>query len=50
MKQNKLTQGSNMRWESSRMTLPEHVEEILLWRNERDKVQKPQLDATRRNK
>ncbi len=27
----------------SRMTLPEHVEEILLWRNEQDKIQKPQL-------
>ena len=26
MKENKLTPGSNMRWESSRMILPEHRE------------------------
>ncbi|HBZ10544.1 MAG TPA: YolD-like family protein [Bacillus bacterium] len=41
---NKLTKGSNMRWESSRMTLPEHVEKILSWRDEQGEVQQPQLD------
>lgn len=41
---NKLTKGSNMRWESSRMTLPEHVEKILSWKNEQTKNKKPILD------
>ncbi len=43
---NKLTKGSNMRWESSRMMLPEHKEQIIDHHNEKRKVVKPILDET----
>ncbi|MCO7175510.1 YolD-like family protein [Sporolactobacillus kofuensis] len=44
MKTNKLTNGSNMRWESSRMMLPEHVQALRALANEETKISKPQLD------
>ncbi|MGG3623876.1 YolD-like family protein [Bacillus gobiensis] len=44
MKQNMLSPGSNMRWESSRMMLPEHREALLARKREQLKVKKPMLD------
>lgn len=44
MKENKLTSGSNLMWESSRMMLPEHVEAILEYNEEIKKEKKPVLD------
>lgn len=44
MKQNMLSPGSNMRWESSRMMLPEHKEALLARKQDQKKVEKPQLD------
>ncbi|ALC83930.1 MULTISPECIES: YolD-like family protein [Bacillus] len=44
MKSNMLTPGSNMRWESSRMMLPEHREALLARKKEQMKVEKPELD------
>lgn len=44
MKQNMLSPGSNMRWESSRMMLPEHVEALRARKYEQLKVEKPALD------
>lgn len=41
---NKLSKGSNMRWESSRMTLPEYVDKILSWQDEQKYIKKPGLD------
>jgi hypothetical protein len=41
---NKLTVGSNMRWESSRMMLPEHVEALHKHKFEQKKVPKHELD------
>jgi len=43
-KANKLTVGSNLMWESSRMMLPEHVEAIHEWQVEESKKVKPLLD------
>ncbi|WP_100013232.1 YolD-like family protein [Lentibacillus sediminis] len=44
MKPNKLTPGHNMRWEASRMMLPEHKEVIRRQRQELNKKTKPILD------
>ncbi|MBB6451356.1 hypothetical protein HNR44_003363 [Geomicrobium halophilum] len=44
---NKLTPGSNMRWESSRMILPEHREQWLCYREQQQKVARPLLDEQR---
>lgn len=41
---NILTPGSNMKWESSRMMLPEHRETLLARKKEQLKVIKPELD------
>jgi len=41
---NKLTPNSNMRWESSRMILPEYREAWLQEREGRKKVEQPMLD------
>lgn len=41
---NKLSEGHNLRWESSRMMLPEHVEQFIQYRNDIGKVAKPTLD------
>ncbi|NBI28168.1 YolD-like family protein [Chengkuizengella marina] len=43
MKENKLTPGSNMMWEASRMILPEHKERINDYQKERDIKMKPEL-------
>ncbi|OAK70109.1 YolD-like family protein [Lederbergia galactosidilytica] len=43
-KPNKLTEGHNLMWESSRMMLPEHVERILDWRKSLDEEKKPIID------
>ncbi|SFQ04631.1 YolD-like family protein [Salibacterium halotolerans] len=47
MKGNKLTPGSNLRWESSRMILPEHREQWLRHQQEQKKAKKPELDPQR---
>jgi len=44
MKQTKLSAGSNLLWEGSRMMLPEHKEAIITKYNEKTVKQKPQLD------
>ncbi|GIN22592.1 YolD-like family protein [Siminovitchia fordii] len=44
MKINKLTPNHNLRWESSRMVLPEHVERINLHNNSKKLISKPILD------
>lgn len=44
MKPNKLTKGSNIRWESMRMMLPEHVQALLRYKEEQMKIVKPILD------
>ncbi|WP_052398650.1 YolD-like family protein [Geomicrobium sp. JCM 19039] len=44
MRGNKLTPGSNMRWESSRMILPEWREAWLDHQKDHKKVAKPVLD------
>ncbi|QQK74849.1 YolD-like family protein [Salicibibacter cibarius] len=44
---NKLTPGSNLRWESSRMILPEHREQWLKHQQETRKAKKPMLDEQR---
>lgn len=41
MKQNKITPGSNMMWEGSRMMLPEHKEQILDHRRNLGKRERP---------
>ncbi|WP_137744818.1 YolD-like family protein [Robertmurraya siralis] len=41
---NKLTKGSNLRWESSRIMLPEHKEELIKLGKDKEKVPKPVLD------
>lgn len=43
MKENKLTPGSNVRWVSSRMMLPEHVEAIRVHEQEIRKKKRPEL-------
>ncbi|MCQ2008565.1 MAG: YolD-like family protein [Sporolactobacillus sp.] len=47
MKNNKLTNGSNMRWESSRMMLPEHVQALRELAREESKRERPYLDEQR---
>lgn len=42
--ENKLTPGSNMMWESSRMMLPEHVSALLQQKEDSKKVSKPEID------
>ncbi|MEK3887735.1 YolD-like family protein [Bacillus sp. FSL K6-3431] len=44
MKINKLTPGYNLRWESSRMVLPEHKEQILSHGIDKEKIKRPILD------
>ncbi|SDJ23546.1 YolD-like family protein [Natribacillus halophilus] len=44
---NKLTPGSNLRWESSRMILPEHREQWLRYREQQQKEAQPLLDEQR---
>ncbi|MEK3886882.1 YolD-like family protein [Bacillus sp. FSL K6-3431] len=44
MKINKLTPGYNLRWESSRMVLPEHKEQILSHGLDKGRTKKPTLD------
>ena len=41
---NKLSKGYNLRWESSRMMLPEHVEQFIQYRKDSGKITKPILD------
>lgn len=41
---NKLSKGYNLRWESSRMMLPEHVEALLEQKRENKKIPKPTID------
>ncbi|NBI28243.1 YolD-like family protein [Chengkuizengella marina] len=43
MKENKLTPGSNMMWEASRMMLPEHKELMNYYQKERNRKTKPEL-------
>ncbi|MFD2612943.1 YolD-like family protein [Paenibacillus gansuensis] len=47
MKINKLTAGRNLLWESSRMMLPEHKEQILQHRSRLEHKEKPVLDEHR---
>ncbi|MED3550158.1 YolD-like family protein [Cytobacillus praedii] len=47
MSVNKLSKGHNLRWESSRMMLPEHVEQFIQYRNSSGKISKPALDEQR---
>jgi hypothetical protein len=42
--ENKLTKGSNLMWESSRMMLPEHKEAILRQKKESQKKPRPVFD------
>lgn len=44
MKPNKLTPGSNLRWESSRMMLPEHIEAILHHNRTKNNKERKELD------
>lgn len=44
-RESKITPGSNLMWESSRLMLPEHVERLLRQTKEWDKKEKPQLDS-----
>lgn len=44
MRTNKLTMGSNLKWEGSRMMLPEHRECLLERRRDQRKHPKPELD------
>lgn len=44
MKANKLTAGSNLMWESSRMMLPEHVAALNEQKRESMKKARPELD------
>ncbi|GAA0366783.1 YolD-like family protein [Bacillus horti] len=44
MKENKLTPGSNIMWEASRMMLPEHRELIIQKRKEQNRKDRPIFD------
>ncbi len=44
MKINKLTKNQNLRWESSRMMLPEHTEKIISHNSGKKLINKPILD------
>nr|WP_285864313.1 YolD-like family protein [Lederbergia lenta] len=39
-----MTKGQNLRWESSRMMLPEHVEQFIQFKNNEGRAIKPELD------
>lgn len=41
---NKLTPGSNIRWESSRMMLPEHVDALRAQQARASQIERPLLD------
>jgi hypothetical protein len=41
---NKIAKGSNMRWEGSRMMLPEHVEALKKLKEDNKKIPKHELD------
>jgi hypothetical protein len=43
-RETKITPGSNLMWESSRMMLPEHAEALLKQARKRSKKEKPELD------
>ncbi|RYM06872.1 YolD-like family protein [Sporolactobacillus sp. THM7-7] len=44
-KLNKLTPGENLRWESSRMMLPEHVQALKKHDREEKQMKKPMIDT-----
>lgn len=44
MSTNKLTPGANLRWESSRMMLPEHIEAILHYNRNMNNKERKELD------
>lgn len=44
MRQTKVTPGSNLRWESSRMMLPEHVRALNQFKHEQKKKTRPEID------
>ena len=44
MRTTKITPGSNLRWESSRMILPEHKQALLEYRKAQNKKKKPEID------
>lgn len=44
MRSNKLTPGSNLVWESSRMMLPEHREALLAYVQKCRQMERPELD------
>ncbi|RYL94658.1 YolD-like family protein [Sporolactobacillus sp. THM19-2] len=48
MKKNKLTPGQNLRWESSRMMLPEHVQALRNHLRDNEKIERPLLDEQER--
>lgn len=48
MKSSKITPGSNLMWEGSRMMLPEHVELLRQHQKDFEKVDKPVIDEQRR--
>lgn len=41
--ENKLTPGSNVRWESMRMMIPEHVKALRQHARDRQKIERPEL-------
>lgn len=48
MKSSKITPGSNLMWEGSRMMLPEHVELLRQHQKDFEKVEKPVIDEQKR--
>ncbi len=44
MKPNKLTPGQNLKWEASRMMLPEHVTQLQQYRLDCRRKKRPELD------
>ncbi|WP_332238633.1 YolD-like family protein [Sporolactobacillus sp. KGMB 08714] len=50
MRENKLTPGKNLRWESSRMMLPEHVEALMKEQKNLEKVERPHLSEDKLQK
>jgi hypothetical protein len=44
MNPNKLTPGHNVRWESSRMMIPQHVDALLLHKLQQRKKERPHYD------
>lgn len=47
MKQSKITKGRNLLWESSRMMLPEHREELIKYRQTLTERSRPIVDEQR---